>query len=186
MDGTVTATMTTATKTKSTIPVSTLTPEEHFEKLYQEYNVYVRKTLYYLVGRELAHDVLQEVFISVWKNLSKFRGDSSPKTWIYRITVNKAYDYLRREKQLVPEYPDAQTSAANAENEIFIRTAIEKSIGKLPAAHRVVFVLFYKQDLTIEEIASALEIAEGTVKSRLHTAREQFKHEIAKYGVKYE
>jgi RNA polymerase sigma-70 factor, ECF subfamily len=156
-----------------------------FRKTYEDHESYVRKTLFWLVGSQLAGDLLQEVFLKVWQNQAKFRGDSEMKTWIYRVTVNTVYDFWRTAKKssrLDEELADPR----NFESELYMREVIGRGIRRMPQNLQTVFVLFYQQELKVEEVAEALEIAEGTVKSRLHQARESFKEYLLKNGVTYE
>lgn len=163
---------------------------EQFEALYTALNHYVRKTLFWLVGREHANDLLQEVFIKVWNNLDKFRQESSIKTWVYRITVNVAHDHMRKNKNSLKEVADYTVediqSGSSIETELMNKKIIRRGILALPPKQRVVFVLFYQQDLSLEDIAKALSLPEGTVKSRLHNARDLFKESLRKNGVTYE
>jgi len=130
---------------------------------------------------ELAEDAAQDAFIRAWLNLSSFRPDKPFRNWIYRIAVNAALDFLRREPK---------TSSADLES-LFLadsldgpeaafiqkeRTIIvQQAILSLTEASRAVLVLREYGGPSYPEIASTLDIPLGTVMSRLNYARERLK-----------
>lgn len=157
---------------------------DDFRRIYTETEAYVRKSLYWMLNRETVDDVVQEVYVKVWSSLEKFRGQSSIKTWVYRIAVNCAYDHLRKEKKFASdELVDPPDEVVNLEDGRIQQQLLKKAIARLSAKQRVVFVLFYVQGLSIEEVASVEGLSEGTVKSRLFSAREFLTRELKKYGV---
>ncbi len=140
-----------------------------------------------------ARDVCQEIWLTVWKHLAAFRGDSKFSTWVHPIATRRAIDHLRRRKRWfnrfipfrseVPETDDgagAFPAAPDAEDENDPRDALEKrekndrfesAIAALPPKHRAVLALREVQGLSYDEIAAHLGIARGTVMSRLFHAR---------------
>lgn len=134
-----------------------------------------------------ASDVTQETFIKVFKSISRFRGDSSVETWIYRIAVNSALNHLRkmgrRKEEPLDGVPEGEIPATKRpsddpercleRNEI--RQAISRAMGKLSPEHRAVVVLHDIEGLTHVEISKILGCSEGTVKSRLHYARRKLR-----------
>jgi RNA polymerase sigma-70 factor, ECF subfamily len=116
-----------------------------------------------------AEDVAQEVFIKAYNKLEDFEGRSQVSTWLYRITVNRCLDVLRKRKrtQTVP-LEEASGSVANPSN---LKQVIESFIPALPPGYRTVFVLHDIQGLKHHEIARQLKITEGACKSQLHKAR---------------
>jgi RNA polymerase sigma-70 factor (ECF subfamily) len=163
--------------------------EEAFEILIQRYE----QPVYNLVCRLLndpsdAADIVQEVFLKVFRNIGSFRGNSSLKTWIYRIAVNEAYNhrrwFSRHQRQEValgredglPSYADSVADPAPtpfdqaAGHET--RALVEKALEKLNPKFRAAVVLRDIEDLSYEEIAAVLEISLGTVKSRILRGRE--------------
>ena len=126
----------------------------------------------------LAEDAAQEAFLAAWRGLPRFRGDSRFSTWLYRLTTNAAIDWLRREKrhrgmddvtelELPDDGPGPQDQAEQAEAQQTVRRAL----SRLSEEHRQVLLLRYMQELDYAEIAAALEISEGTVKSRISRAK---------------
>ena len=149
-----------------------------------------------LVGEAEAEDLTQEVLIKVSDALPNFRGESQLSTWIYRIATNAALDRLRS-----PSYKRiVQNCSASAEAEMEDRNAwtgektplvepqifrkemnecIQGFIQKLPENYRVVLVLSEFEGLKDSEIAETLGISSGTVKIRLHRAKEKLKEELS-------
>ncbi|MEO0073577.1 MAG: RNA polymerase sigma factor [candidate division WOR-3 bacterium] len=144
--------------------------EADFERLYREHSQKVFSTAYRITGnRPDAEDVTQEVFIRVFKKLHTFRGESAISTWIYRITVNRALDILRRRKheRTVP----LDESLESISEPMGVMKLIEGTLPSMPDGYRQVFVLHDIQGLRHCEIAKILGISEGASKSQLHRAR---------------
>ncbi len=128
---------------------------------------------------DAASDLLQDVFLRV----NRFAGHIDPERplepWLYRVTANLSYTWLKREKRwyrYLFEFgewfhrdgrPGPQRQLELDEQAVRVREAV----SSLPFSQRIVVVLFYLNDLPVEKIAEILEIPEGTVKSRLHYAR---------------
>jgi RNA polymerase sigma-70 factor (ECF subfamily) len=136
-----------------------------------------------------APDVVQEVFLKVFRNVGKFRRESSLKTWIYRIAVNESYNHRRwfgrrqgHEVGLEDEQGDGLTLKqvlADAGQSPFelasgaeAKERIEEALAHLKPAYRTVVVLRDVEGLTYEEIAEVLELNLGTVKSRIVRGRD--------------
>jgi len=163
--------------------------EQAYEILIQRY----QQPVYNLVCRLLndptdASDIVQEVFLKVFRNIAKFRGNSSLKTWIYRIAVNEAYNHrrwfsrhLRREVALAPDtdaptYADSLADPSRTPFDLAAdretRALVESALEILNPKFRAAVVLRDIEDLSYEEIASVLEVSLGTVKSRILRGRE--------------
>jgi len=140
-----------------------------------------------------ASDVVQEVFLKVFRNVGRFRHQSSLKTWIYRITVNEAHNQRRwffrhrsREVGLEDEPQEARNRALldgtrspfdyafDREKHVLIETAL----ARINPLFREVVVLRDIEDLSYEEIADVLQISLGTVKSRIMRGREALRQEL--------
>lgn len=148
-----------------------------------------------LSGQTEASDVVQEVFIKVFRNIGSFRGQSSLKTWIYRITVNEVHNarrwffrHRRREVELDANpsderdrkeaLPDRGRSpfekAVDHEQQILI----ENALAKINPIFRECVILRDIMDLSYEEIAGVLGLTLGTVKSRILRGREALREEL--------
>ena len=153
------------------------------ETLMRQYGNDVLRTAYmYVKDIHTAEDIFQEVFIKVNHKLSTFEGNSSIKTWIIRITINTCKDHLKSawNRRVVPmmDYQEdaiiSDSDYDDVENQD-TKELIKKSVLSLPAKYKDVVLCVYFQDMTISETAQALNIAEGTAKSRLSRARQKLK-----------
>ena len=139
---------------------------------------------------EESQDIMQEVFLQVYRTIGDFRGDASLATWLHRITVNRSLNWKRRwarrfkwlhvstdstdgQPAVEPEsdLPSPEIRVANAQT----RRQIDNALKMLPDQARTVFVLREIEGLSYEEIADAIGIKLGTVRSRLFHARKRLK-----------
>jgi RNA polymerase sigma-70 factor (ECF subfamily) len=141
--------------------------------------------------REEARDLTQDAFIKAYKNLDRFRLESSYYTWLYRIAMNVAIDHIRKMKKRKHEAFDEGIAARDGDGAIAAahdRGNPDKALGrkqlsaqifdaldKLSPDHRQVIVLREIEGLSYKEIAETMEIAEGTVMSRLFYARRKLR-----------
>jgi len=158
--------------------------EEAFSRLLDTYgNKVLQTAFFYLKSRELAQDICQEVLLTVFKEIKNFKGESSLYTWIYRITVNKCYDFSKQKKNQHEILIDMETVAEKdlgqpTDEQVLKKLeqeSIRKALQKLDFTYREVIFLFYYQRLKIEEMAEILNCQPGTVKSRLSRGRERLK-----------
>ena len=161
------------------------------ETLIGTYGNDVLRTAYlYVKDLHTAEDMFQEVFIKVNRCLSGFRGDSSVKTWLMRITINTCKDYLKSayHRNVVPlmEFQENALTSENDFDEIERKETgkeIREAVMMLPELYRDVVVCVYFQNMSVAEAAAALELPEGTVKSRLSRAKEKLKESLERrYG----
>lgn len=134
-----------------------------------------------LGNRELAEEVLQDVMLAAWKNAATFRGESSVRTWLLVIARNRAINAQRRYTPTMvsladsPDIHSTDTGPYEAVARDFERSAVRQALEHLPDLHREILVLFFYHQLSGNEIAEVLDISVGTVKSRLHRAKEALK-----------
>ncbi|NEO77004.1 MAG: sigma-70 family RNA polymerase sigma factor [Moorea sp. SIO4G3] len=157
--------------------------QQSFRQLYRRYQQRVRSTIYQLCGAYALDDLVQEVFLRVWKGLPKLRQPSQFSTWLYRICWNVASDQrrnLQRQRALNLQLPEdtADLPLKNAKSsytpdlmQLHYQDMIQKGMQQLSLNHRAVLVLHDLEDLPQKEVAKILGIALGTVKSRLFHAR---------------
>lgn len=160
-----------------------------WDELYNQHADRVRAILFRMCGPRDLDDLVQDSFIKIWKGIQGFRGESQSKTWISKITMNVAYDYHRRNYRT--EQPESLSPEASIEmtansDENSPSDQVQQALQTLSLEHRDVLVLHVLEELSIEEIAKTLDVAVGTVKSRLHHAREKMKIALRKRGVHYE
>lgn len=154
--------------------------------LIREYGNDVLRTAYSFVrDREAAKDLFQETFIKANYNLDKFRGDSSIKTWLIRITVNVCKDYLKSayQKNVVPMTQVEEDSLRVEDDHEQIENAdrdeqIRRAVSSLPENYREVVLCVYFREMSVADTSAALGVPEGTVKSRLARAREVLKSKL--------
>lgn len=160
-----------------------------FEALFRQYERLVYRTAYLITGnRDAAEDALQEVFVSVWKSRHTYDpGKGKLTTWLHRITVNQCSRKKGRKTpaavSLEEKGIDLPEMKYKSQPEDILVNKIEyerllKAMDSLDARHRSVLVLRYFNDLSYQEIAEALEIPLGTVKSRLNQSLRYLKEQM--------
>lgn len=154
-----------------------------FAKFYEAYAIKVRGLLFRLVGESALADLTQETFLKAWESRGKFRGESQKSTWLYRIAYNCAVDHLRKKEFIRSSDFVEEDREEPLEKKITDKELASMVLNILSIDHRVVIVLFYFDELTIEEIAATLEIPDGTVKSRLNYARTKMSEFLKRKGV---
>lgn len=126
--------------------------------------------------REAALDAVQDTFLTVLRKVEQFRGESAFSTWLYRIAVNTCYDHLRKAKRRrtdpLPETHDpADPSVDDALGSVELRPDLSAALAAIGEEFRTAIVLVDVEGLAVAEAAEVLQVAEGTVKSRLHRGR---------------
>lgn len=171
-----------------------------FQHLYRQHQARVRATLYSLCDADGLDDLVQEVFLRVWRGLPRFRGSASFSTWLYRITWNVASDRRRelaknRARRLEPtadpdlseraieQAIDPQTQDKSPLSQLHYQDLVQRSLAILGFEARAVLVLCDLEDVSQKEAAEILGIPVGTVKSRLFYARAQIRQFLQQQGV---
>jgi len=154
------------------------------QQLYEQCSDDVYGLMIRMVGRQDADDLTQQVFLTMFRKLHQFNGQSKLETWLYRLATNEALQHLRRTKRrstapLVdePEVSDADPIVANEEVQL-----IEKAMLCLEPELRAILLLKEQQNLSYREIAESTGIPEGTVGSRLNRARKELRDVLASLG----
>lgn len=148
-----------------------------FQLLVKRHKEKVRNIIYLTISNSSSvDDIAQEVFITVYKNLKHFRFESQFTTWLYRITVNKCKDHLRKinvRKIFIPikEAAGEPGRGIDAENKD-VSNIVMNAISELPAKLRVPLLLKDIEGFSYQEISETLRCEMGTVKSRIFRARE--------------
>ena len=164
--------------------------DKEIERLIDSYGNDVLRIAYiYLKDKHLAEDAFQEVFVKVYKNLEKFQGKSSEKTWILSITMNTCKDMLRSSwlKRIIRLEDNESMNfeikdTSNSLDDTVIRQLEYKEllneVMNLPRKYKELIILYYYENISTSEISKILNIPEGTVRSRLFRAREMLKYNI--------
>jgi len=154
---------------------------------------YYRRVFMVILGmvhhRDDAMDVAQETFYRAFKNIRRFQGGSNFYTWVYRIAVNLAIDFQRRQKRSIVDLKenmdevvvDAETSGGDPLREVQDRRLGEKLLGainELTPDHKAVIVMRAVEGLSYKEIGRIMGCSEGTIMSRLHYARKKLKEKL--------
>lgn len=162
-----------------------------FNELVTRYRSRAFAMIYHMVRNEQdAWDLAQDGFLKAWKNIGRFRGQSSFYTWLYRILMNVSIDWLRKKhvesgtefddsiglKNVAPgaatlPHVDLQPAARLSDKEI--RGRVDEAVSRLTPEHRAVIVMREMDGLDYQEIANAMECSIGTVMSRLFYARKK-------------
>ena len=155
---------------------------EAFRLLVEAYQTQVYRLALRMCGEAAADDVTQEALHDARRALPEFRGPCRFSTWLYRLTTNAAIDCLRREKRHRGtddldgvDLPDGGDTPQETAERSETRNAVRAALCQLTDEHREVLLLRYMQELDYGEIARALRISEGTVKSRINRAKARLK-----------
>ena len=160
--------------------------EDAIELMIRQYEGGVFRLALSIVGNPAeANEITQETFLSALRSLASYREKSSFKAWLYTIALNHSRSYLRKRKVVerlratltsvfrfdIEKQPSPEDTAIQNEKE----AAVWQSLNGLDERHRIVVILRYFHELSIAEISDILAVNEGTIHSRLHTARERLR-----------
>jgi len=170
---------------------------EALGELYRRYKSQVYRTALAITCNEgMAEDILQETFLRVYTYASSFDETQPLGPWLYRVTVNLAYNWTNRAKRWLTFVqntfwrlkPSPRRDLEEVVEESELRQAVRQAIDTLPEPQRVVIILYYLEELSVSEIAYVMGVPEGTIKSRLYYARERLRKTIVEreYGVMQE
>lgn len=169
-----------------------------FDTLITKYRARVFGVVYNLTSnREDASDLTQDAFIKAFQAINRFQGNCSFFTWLYKIAVNTTLSHLRKNKMRSffslekinedgagAEVLDRLTDKNGADRDTYLHELQEKlneAMQKLSIPHRTVITLFEIDGLSHSEIADVMDCSEGTVRSRLHYAKQFLQGELSKY-----
>jgi RNA polymerase sigma-70 factor (ECF subfamily) len=162
-----------------------LTSDAAMAELLRQVEPYVFQTAYFLTGSKVdGEDVAQDALWKICRSLHQFKGNSSFRTWVYSITLNTYRDAMRKKKKwfvpleetLVDQRPSVEETVAARGN----LDQLRREILKLSQEDREIFVLRHLQHLSYQEVATALDVSEAHVRSRLYRTRQKLKAEL--YG----
>lgn len=134
------------------------------------------KVRHIVLDHDDANDVLQNTFIKAWSNLDTFQGKSTLATWLYRIAINEALDFMRRKKQATQVSTDDEPAIASRllADPYFdgdaAQAELQAAVATLPDVQRTVFTLKYYEDMKYSEISKILHTSEGALKASYHLA----------------
>ena len=144
----------------------------------------------YVKNRQVSEDIVQDVLVKAYEKQSDFQGQSSYRTYLYRMTINRSYDYLRSwsYKNTVVTYQIQKflRGGKSVEQQVIQLSETEQladAVLALPLNYREVIVFYYYKEMKIEEIATLLECSTNTVKTRLRRGREKLKISLEGSGL---
>ena len=167
-----------------------------FELLVRKYKMIVYNTIYSIIGdAQEADDIAQEVFLKVYTKAGSFKGKSSFSTWLYRITVNRCVDELRKKNKKIISYETEfneeeklklKDVLAGKEGDITeelrqkeLQDIIQKAMNSLPEKYRIILTLKEMEGLSYIEISKIMKISLAKVKIWLFRARQKLKEKLA-------
>ncbi|TQS75860.1 sigma-70 family RNA polymerase sigma factor [Ornithinibacillus gellani] len=149
--------------------------EQHGEEL-------TRLAYLYVKNRAVAEDIIQDVFMKAFEQIHQFRQQSTYKTYLYRMTINRCHDYFRSwsyRNMILTDKITGIFSKGNEPEETAIKLDQKEALGqailKLPVLYREVIILYYYEDFSVDEIAQLLRCSSNTVKTRMRRARIKLK-----------
>ena len=168
--------------------------KELFEILLRRYNQRLFRIIRSYISREDdVQDVMQETYVKAYSKLEQFKNEASFSTWLIRIGINEALQFLRKSKRQINKYGPTEslesifqlpdTNQMTPEKQTIkneTRVLVEHAVDLLPEKYRIVFVMHQVEGLSNLEIASCLHLTESNVKVRLHRAKTMLKEELFK------
>lgn len=164
-----------------------------FKELVEQYQRLVAHIVFKMISDEIEReDICQEVFVKVYKNLNRFRGESKLSTWIARIAYNRCYDYLNRKAvpktgevfdNAISNLPDRAVGPDKKMENSKVAGILKGEMNKLPPQFRMIITLYHLDEMSYSEIGQIMKLPEGTVKSYLFRSRKMLKEQLsAKYN----
>lgn len=161
-----------------------------FERMVESYQRLVSHIVFRMIrDPDDREDLCQEVFVSVYRNLRKFRGDCKLSTWIGRIAHNKCLNWL--EKKRLPRYdemgednsideaPDEAIDPGRRTERRDLGKCVRAQIDGLPPLYGTILALYHLEEMSYREIGNVMNLPDGTVKSYLFRARKMLKEKLA-------
>jgi RNA polymerase sigma-70 factor (ECF subfamily) len=156
---------------------------EKFEELFERYKHQAIRTAYLVTGnRHTSEDIVQEAFVRCYLSIKELRKPEQFKVWFLKMLTRIAWRAINKEKRLVPienifeasQRKDSESALKDFQDEKQTQDLYDE-ISKLDSKHRMVLILYYYNDMSVREIAKVMNCLDGTVKSRLHTARKKLR-----------
>jgi len=158
-----------------------------FESLVEKYEVTILKFIYSMIrDKQIAEDITQEVFITVYNKLNTFDNRYKFSNWILRIAKNRCIDYIRKMKKInesnIEDFVGLKSKEITPEEAVEFeetKQIIAEYINTLSDIDKQIIILRYSQKTTFSDISKILDINESSVKRRYYKIKEQFKRKVA-------
>ncbi len=177
--------------------------EEQFQSIYTQYKRKVLNTAMNMVQNlQDAEEIMQDVFVDMYFNLHKFRGESAMSTWIYRITINKSLDFIKKKKRKkrfgwLTSLFDSESGRELHILSDFVHPGVEmenqeeimnifQHIETLPEKQKTALILSVMEQLSYEEISKVMDTSVSSVESLLFRARKNLKNRLDNFSKKTE
>ncbi len=154
-----------------------VTRREGFSAMVRQYSEQLYwKVRHIVLNHEDANDVLQNSFIKAWKSMDTFQGKSSVSTWLFRIAINEALDFVRKQKSAESISADEDPGVANRlmADGYFdgdeTQAQLQEAVSNLPEVQRTVFTMKYYDEMKYSEMSKILHTSEGALKASYHLA----------------
>lgn len=164
-------------------------------------NMVFNTALGILQNVEDAQDVTQEVFVQAFQSISSFKGDSKLSTWLYRITISKAMDHIRRKKrkkrfafvkslfgdegELIEDPPEFRHPGVELDQKE-LSGVLFKAIAKLPETQKLAFTLHRLEGLSYQEISEVMQNTVASVESLIHRAKTNLRKYLENYYIEHQ
>ncbi len=157
-----------------------------FHELYERCSRSVYGLMVRMVGHENADDLTQQVFLQVFRSIRQFSGRSRIETWIHRIAVNEALQFLRRNRRRPLQHLESEPAdTAHAGNgQLEDKELLDRALARIDPELRALFLLREVQGMSYAELAEAVAVPEGTIGSRLNRARRELRQHLTNLGWK--
>ena len=162
---------------ETAVTLESAQPEIILTRLVEQYQTPLLHICYMILHDEtFAEDAVQETYLKAYRALESFRGESSEKTWLFRIGVNVCRDMRRSrwfryvDRRVTPDTLPMQTDPADEDHE-----DLSQAIVRLPDKYKEVILLHYYQNMNVREIAQTLGLAPSSISNRLKKARERLR-----------
>jgi RNA polymerase sigma-70 factor (ECF subfamily) len=163
---------------------------EAFRDLFDRYKDLVYTVAYRYSGEHAhAQDIAQETFLKVFVGIRNFRGESTLKSWLYRLTVNSCLDQKRRHRRLTPLLDEVlgmlQAPDLSALDDVLraeLSSHVRNVVADLSDEHRMLIVLRYTESLSYDEIAAIMNCSTGTIASRLSRIHKLLERRLARFA----
>ncbi len=162
-----------------------------FSQIYEKYRPSVFRTACLISGNTQGEDITQETFVKVFTHCTELKSDAMFRYWLFKILNRTAWTFINRKKTEVPDENILDKADANCNpltEELFLKkerqTQVYQAVMQLDYKLRLVVILYYYNELTTKQIAKVTDCYEGTVKSRLFTARKRLRQLLPEETVK--
>lgn len=156
----------------------------YFDIIYKRYSAKVfARSISLLKNEEIAQDAVQDVFMKILTNLSKFGGKSKFSSWLYSITYNHCIDFIRRNKKMqtvhMADHFEFKAEESEVEDKLLLETKIEQLkdiMDVMPPKDKAVLLMKYQDGMSINDISQITEKSESAVKMQIKRAKQKFIH----------